>query len=193
MVCTRTCIRDDSETDVPAAAKYSTRAQTAPINMRLEANSDATACGSPSSATSSGPPSAGCAPTPDASLSISSVADMTCACSRRRIPPDTRGTRASRTESSGQQVHHTLGSHPPYYFMPGLLKMARLERICETSMSCTRSGTTSSEPCSGPCRCKKLTACRTSRTPVYTLNPSNWQRRSFDAVMGGASCVRPLT
>ena len=75
-----------------------------------------------------------------------------------------------------------LGSHPPYYFMPALLKLAPSSEF--RSIDLVHSvgyyffGTVLGHAIA------KARGIPHISTPVYTLNPSNWQRRSFDRVIG---------
>ena len=75
-----------------------------------------------------------------------------------------------------------LASHPPYYFMPGLLKLAsssdfrRLDVV--HSVGYYFFGTAFAHAMA------KAHGVPHISTPVYTLNPSNWQRRAFDRVAG---------
>lgn len=78
-----------------------------------------------------------------------------------------------------------FGSHPPYYFMPGLLRMAssaEFRRIDVVhSVGYYFFGTVFAHAIA------KMNRIPHIATPVYTLNPLNWQRRFFDRIMG-----RPL-
>lgn len=75
-----------------------------------------------------------------------------------------------------------LGSHPPYYFMPGLLKMAGSAEFRGVdlvhSVGYYFFGSVFGHGLA------KARGIPHISTPVYTLNPSNWQRRAFDRVMG---------
>ena len=75
-----------------------------------------------------------------------------------------------------------FASHPPYHAMPSLLTLARSPIVRDVDVIHTVGyyffGTVFGH-----------TIARTSRiahvsTPVYTLNPSSWQRRTFDAALG---------
>ncbi|RPI52798.1 MAG: glycosyltransferase family 1 protein [Acidobacteria bacterium] len=75
-----------------------------------------------------------------------------------------------------------LANHPPYYFSPGLLTASALRTLHDVdvvhSVGYYFFGTVFAH----------ATAAYRDRphvaTPVYTLNPTTWQRRSFDAVVG---------
>jgi D-inositol-3-phosphate glycosyltransferase len=73
-----------------------------------------------------------------------------------------------------------LANHPPYYFMPGLLKTSRSVRDVDIvhSVGYYFFGTSYGQALARVRGIPHVT------TPVYTLNPLNWQRRSFDSVMG---------
>jgi glycosyltransferase involved in cell wall biosynthesis len=78
-----------------------------------------------------------------------------------------------------------MASHPPYYFMPGLLKLAATSEFQNIdvvhSVGYYFFGTVFGH---GVARARRVPhIC----TPVYTLNPSSWQRKTFDRVAG-----RPL-
>jgi glycosyltransferase involved in cell wall biosynthesis len=75
-----------------------------------------------------------------------------------------------------------MGSHPPYYFMPGLLKLAASSEFRNIdvvhSVGYYFFGTVFGH---GVARARRVPHIS---TPVYTLNPSSWQRRTFDRVAG---------
>jgi glycosyltransferase involved in cell wall biosynthesis len=75
----------------------------------------------------------------------------------------------------------SLASHPPYYFMPALLTTIASRELRSVDVVHTVGyyffGTVFAHAIARG-RVPHIT------TPVYTLNPSNWQRRAFDAVMG---------
>ncbi len=75
-----------------------------------------------------------------------------------------------------------LGSHPPYHFMPGLLKMSVRQTLRDLdivhSVGYYFFGSVFAHRTALNRRLPHVT------TPVYTLNPFSWQRRTFDAVMG---------
>ena len=153
-------------------------------NMRLRPISDATACGSPSSATSSGPPSADCAPTQDGSRNTLSIDNTTCWCSPPRVRLTARLVNRSHRICSCEDSRSRFGSHPPYYFMPALLKMAASSEFRSVdvvhSVGYYFFGTVFAHALA------KAHGVPHISTPVYTLNPSNWQRRSFDQRHGPA-------
>lgn len=76
-----------------------------------------------------------------------------------------------------------LASHPPYYFMPRLLARVPAFRGVDVvhSVGYYFFGTVFANAMA------KARGIPHVVTPVYTLNPSNWQRRAFDRVVG-----RPL-
>ena len=98
-------------------------------NMRLRRISDATACGSPSSATSSGPPSEVSAPTPDDSRNTSSIAGTRCRCSRRTLHPTLRRMNRSRRIFSCDDSRRVSEATRRTTSCRGLLKMAASSRI----------------------------------------------------------------
>jgi len=75
-----------------------------------------------------------------------------------------------------------LASHPPYYFAPGLLTADVLRSLRDVdivhSVGYYFFGTVFAHGAAAYGHKPHVT------TPVYTLNPSNWQRRSFDAAIG---------
>ena len=75
-----------------------------------------------------------------------------------------------------------LANHPPYYFAPRLLTPTGLRSVRDVDVVHTIGyyffGTVFAHAASAYQNVPHVV------TPVYTLNPSNWQRRSFDAVMG---------
>ena len=74
-----------------------------------------------------------------------------------------------------------MGSHPPYYFMPGLLNVAASDfRNIDVvhTVGYYFFGTVFGHAMA------RLRHAPHISTPVYTLNPSSWQRRAFDAVAG---------
>ena len=74
------------------------------------------------------------------------------------------------------------GSHPPYYFMPRLLELAASSEFRDIdvvhSVGYYFFGTVFAH---GVARSRRVPHIS---TPVYTLNPSTWQRRMFDRVAG---------
>lgn len=75
-----------------------------------------------------------------------------------------------------------LASHPPYYFTPGLLKLAASSELRSVdvmhSVGYYFFGTVFAHAVA------KAYGVPHISTPVYTLNPSNWQRQTFDRVVG---------
>jgi glycosyltransferase involved in cell wall biosynthesis len=80
------------------------------------------------------------------------------------------------------RLETSFGSHPPYYFMPGLLKMGLSDIVRDVDLAHTVGyyffGTVFAHFTG------RLHGVPHVTTPVYTLNPSTWQRRTFDAAMG---------
>jgi glycosyltransferase involved in cell wall biosynthesis len=75
-----------------------------------------------------------------------------------------------------------LASHPPYYFMPGLLKMAAASEF--RSVDVVHSvGYYFFGALFGHAVAASHGVPHVS-TPVYTLNPFTWQRRTFDRIVG---------
>jgi len=79
------------------------------------------------------------------------------------------------------------GSHPPYYFMPRLLELAASSEFRDIdvvhSVGYYFFGTVFGH---GVARARRVPHIS---TPVYTLNPSTWQRKTFDRI-AGRSLVR---
>ena len=75
-----------------------------------------------------------------------------------------------------------LANHPPYYFAPGLLTPAGVGAVRDVDVVHTVGyyffGTVFAHATAAYQHTPHVV------TPVYTLNPSTWQRRTFDAVMG---------
>jgi glycosyltransferase involved in cell wall biosynthesis len=73
-----------------------------------------------------------------------------------------------------------LASHPPYYFMPRLVARSSALRGVDVvhSVGYYFFGTVFAHATA------KARGIPHVLTPVYTLNPSNWQRRAFDRVVG---------
>ena len=75
-----------------------------------------------------------------------------------------------------------LASHPPYYFMPGLLKMAAASEFRSVdvvhSVGYYFFGALFGHAVGASHGVPHVS------TPVYTLNPFTWQRRTFDRVIG---------
>ena len=76
----------------------------------------------------------------------------------------------------------SFGSHPPYYFMPGMLSRRAVQSVADVdvlhSVGYYFFGAVFAHAIARVRRIPHVA------TPVYTLNPSNWQRRWFDAVLG---------
>ncbi len=76
----------------------------------------------------------------------------------------------------------SLASHPPYYFTPGLLKLSLSDIVRDVDVAHTVGYyyfATVFAHAEG-----RLGGAPHVSTPVYTLNPASWQRRSFDAILG---------
>ncbi len=75
-----------------------------------------------------------------------------------------------------------LANHPPYYFAPGLLSASVRRSLHDVdvlhSVGYYFFGAVFAHASAAYCDRPHVA------TPVYMLNPANWQRRSFDAVMG---------
>jgi 1,4-alpha-glucan branching enzyme len=75
-----------------------------------------------------------------------------------------------------------LANHPPYYFAPGLMSADTQRALGDVDVIHTVGyyffGTVFAHATAA------FRAIPHVVTPVYTLNPSTWQRRSFDSVMG---------
>ena len=75
-----------------------------------------------------------------------------------------------------------LASHPPYHFMPALLTLSASPIVRDVDVVHTVGyyffGTVLAHAVARTSRIPHVS------TPVYTLNPSSWQRRTFDAVVG---------
>ncbi|MEO5742693.1 MAG: glycosyltransferase family 4 protein, partial [Vicinamibacterales bacterium] len=99
-----------------------------------------------------------------------------------KSPPDSAASEQMAPNLLVRRFETALGSHPPYYFMPRLLKMAASPEFRSVdvvhSVGYYFFGTVF-----GHAVARRHGVPHIS-TPVYTLNPSNWQRRSFDRVIG---------
>jgi glycosyltransferase involved in cell wall biosynthesis len=75
-----------------------------------------------------------------------------------------------------------LANHPPYYFTPRLLRMAAAPAVRDVDVVHTVGyyffGSLFAGLTANAHRIPHVS------TPVYTVNPLNWQRRSFDAMLG---------
>jgi glycosyltransferase involved in cell wall biosynthesis len=99
-----------------------------------------------------------------------------------RAPPDTPAREQVSPNLLVRRFETLLASHPPYYFMPGLLKMAassEFRRIDVVhSVGYYFFGTVFGHEVANARGVPHIS------TPVYTVNPSNWQRRLFDRGIG---------
>jgi glycosyltransferase involved in cell wall biosynthesis len=99
-----------------------------------------------------------------------------------RTPPDASAHEEVSPNLLVRRFETLMGSHPPYYFMPGLLKLAASSEFRNLnvvhSVGYYFFGTVFGHAIA------KAHAVPHISTPVYTLNPSSWQRRSFDSVAG---------
>ena len=99
-----------------------------------------------------------------------------------KSPPDSAAREQVAPNLLVRRFETAFGSHPPYYFMPALLRMAASSEFRSVevvhSVGYYFFGTVFGHALA------KAHGVPHISTPVYTLNPSNWQRRSFDRVMG---------
>jgi glycosyltransferase involved in cell wall biosynthesis len=99
-----------------------------------------------------------------------------------KSPPDSAALEHVAPNLLVRRFETALASHPPYYFMPGLLKMAASSEFHDVdlvhSVGYYFFGTLFAHAIASAHGVPHIS------TPVYTLNPSNWQRRWFDRVMG---------
>ena len=99
-----------------------------------------------------------------------------------KSPPDSAVRQQIAPNLVVRRFETALASHPPYYFMPALLKMAASSELRGVevvhSVGYYFFGTVV-----GHALARAYGVPHVS-TPVYTLNPSTWQRRAFDRVMG---------
>ena len=99
-----------------------------------------------------------------------------------KSPPDSAVRQQIAPNLVVRRFETALASHPPYYFMPALLKMAASSELRGVevvhSVGYYFFGTVV-----GHALARAYGVPHVS-TPVYTVNPSTWQRRAFDRVMG---------
>ncbi len=99
-----------------------------------------------------------------------------------RTPPDAPQLEERSPRLVVRRFETKLASHPPYHAMPALLSptMAREARGADVihTVGYYFFGTVFGHGISRIAHIPHVS------TPVYTLNPSNWQRRAFDAVIG---------
>ena len=99
-----------------------------------------------------------------------------------KSPPDSAVRQQIAPNLVVRRFETALASHPPYYFMPALLKMAASSELRGVevvhSVGYYFFGTVFGHALARAHGVPHVS------TPVYTLNPSTWQRRAFDRVMG---------
>ena len=99
-----------------------------------------------------------------------------------RIPSSSAAHEQVAAKLLVRRFETALASHPPYYFTPALLKMAassELRRVDVVhSVGYYFFGALFAHTVGA------LYGVPHVSTPVYTLNPSSWQRRTFDRLMG---------
>jgi glycosyltransferase involved in cell wall biosynthesis len=97
-------------------------------------------------------------------------------------PPDTAAHEQVSPNLLVRRFQTRFGSHPPYYFMPRLLKMGGSSEFRTLdvvhSVGYYFFGTVFAHAVANTHGVPHIS------TPVYTLNPASWQRRAFDRVMG---------
>ena len=96
-------------------------------------------------------------------------------------PPGTPSRERAAPNLLIRRFATALSSHPPYYFMPGLLTTIGSDALRSVdvvhSVGYYFFGTVFAHAIAGT-RIPHVT------TPVYTINPSSWQRRAFDTIVG---------
>lgn len=99
-----------------------------------------------------------------------------------RTPPGSAAREQIAPNFLVRRFETRFASHPPYYFMPGLLKLAASSEFRRIDVAHSVGyyffGTVFAHAVS------KARGVPHVSTPVYTLNPSTWQRRTFDRVLG---------
>jgi glycosyltransferase involved in cell wall biosynthesis len=99
-----------------------------------------------------------------------------------RNPPGAASREQVSATLTVRRFATTLASHPPYHFMPGLLRTAGSHDLREIDVVHTVGyyffASMFGHWAAGLRRVPHVS------TPVYTLNPTTWQRRTFDSVMG---------
>lgn len=99
-----------------------------------------------------------------------------------KSPPDAESFEQASPRLVVRRFATALANHPPYHFMPGLLKVAASQSVRGVDLVhtvgyyffATVFGHWAARAYALPHVC----------TPVYTLNPTSWQRQLFDSVMG---------
>lgn len=99
-----------------------------------------------------------------------------------RTPPDTAAIEELSPRLVVRRFATMLGSHPPYHFMPALLTLSASPVVRDVDVVHTVGyyffGTVFAHAVARTASIPHVS------TPVYTLNPSSWQRRTFDAALG---------
>ncbi len=99
-----------------------------------------------------------------------------------KSPPDSAAREQVAPNLLVRRFEIAFGSHPPYYFMPALLKMAGSSEFRSVdvvhSVGYYFFGTLFAHALAKAHGVPHIT------TPVYTLNPLSWQRRWFDKIAG---------
>jgi glycosyltransferase involved in cell wall biosynthesis len=99
-----------------------------------------------------------------------------------KSPPDSASFEPIAPGLVVRRFTTSFASHPPYHFMPGLVTMSASRALRDVDVVHTIGyyffGTVFAHTIARTRRIPHVT------TPVYTLNPSTWQRRAFDALMG---------
>ena len=99
-----------------------------------------------------------------------------------KSPPETPSYEEISPNLIIRRFHTAFANHPPYHFMPGLLRMTASHSVRNADIIhtvgyyffATMFGHWAAKAYGRPHVC----------TPVYTLNPTSRQRKSFDSVMG---------
>jgi D-inositol-3-phosphate glycosyltransferase len=99
-----------------------------------------------------------------------------------RTPPDTAAIEERSPRLVVRRFVPMFASHPPYHFMPALLTLSASPIVRDVDVVHTVGyyffGTVFAHAVARTSRIPHVS------TPVYTLNPSSWQRRTFDAALG---------
>lgn len=99
-----------------------------------------------------------------------------------RIPGDTAAMEELSPRFVVRRFSPMLASHPPYHFTPALLTLLASPIVRDVDVVHTVGyyffGSLFAHAVSRTSRIPHVS------TPVYTLNPSSWQRRTFDAGVG---------
>lgn len=99
-----------------------------------------------------------------------------------RIPDDTAAVETRAPHFVVRRFAPKFASHPPYHFMPALLTLSASPIVRDVDVVHTVGyyffGTVFAHAIA------RTSGIPHVSTPVYTLNPSSWQRRTFDAALG---------